>query len=58
MIATKSVKPLNPRSADTNAMGMEPTSDERKNGSFDVTVIVAPGDVSTAFDAVTSKLFL
>jgi hypothetical protein len=25
MIATKSVKPLNPRSADTNAMGMEPT---------------------------------
>jgi hypothetical protein len=25
MIATKPVKPLNPRSADTNAMGMEPT---------------------------------
>jgi hypothetical protein len=25
MIATKTVKPLNPRSADTNAMGMEPT---------------------------------
>ena len=24
-VATKSVKPLNPRSADTNAMGMEPT---------------------------------
>ncbi len=25
MIATKPVKPLNPRSADTNALGMEPT---------------------------------
>jgi hypothetical protein len=25
IVATKPVKPLNPRSADTNALGMEPT---------------------------------
>lgn len=37
---------------------VEFTSEGRKNGSFDVTVIVAPGDESELFEAVTSKLFL
>ena len=33
MIATKPVKPLNPRSADTNAMGMEPTWKTQPNNN-------------------------